>query len=236
MNQKFPSFEVLKNHIETILNQRKQITADYSRLPAIHPVAGVLICLVLPKIVVENKIPPLPYLHIIYEKRSDDMKNHPGQMAFPGGTIEEIDKGSVIETAKREAQEEIGIIPNNLVFISKLDEFIASSNILVHPVVAWMYEDLPLDDFREALTTLYPPRTEETVNTVVMPVTHLLNPVYYKSSPYKRDGKQVGFVRFFDTSEIKPNDNIWGLTASMTRRLLDNLFPNNLLPEEKLTN
>ncbi len=60
---------------------------------------------------------------------------HSGQVGFPGGRVEEGDK-DLIETALREAQEEIGIIPHTIEILGMLSAlYIPASNYLVHPVV-----------------------------------------------------------------------------------------------------
>ena len=52
-------------------------------------------------------------LNVILTKRSNNLKHHPGQIALPGGKVEKSDK-DVIETALREAYEEIGLLKNNV--------------------------------------------------------------------------------------------------------------------------
>ncbi len=234
LQRQYPSYGILRNHISKVLQNREQRQADPHELGTDFPSAGVLLALVLPQAVVENGLDPISHLHIIYEKRSEKLKSHPGQMAFPGGTMEDVDQDAR-DAAFREAEEEVGINPNDLEFISYLDEFVAISNVLVHPVVAWLIEDVPLENFSQAIAEKYRPRTEESTATVVMPLTHLLNPRYYRHQPYSRNGSQVGWIRYFDTAEIRPNDNIGGLTASMTRRFIDEVFTDNLLPEEKIS-
>jgi 8-oxo-dGTP pyrophosphatase MutT (NUDIX family) len=60
---------------------------------------------------------------------------HSGQVGFPGGRVEEGDK-DLIDTALREAQEEIGIIPQTIEVLGMLSAlYIPASNYLVHPVV-----------------------------------------------------------------------------------------------------
>ena len=49
-------------------------------------------------------------LEILLTKRSNNLKNHPGQIAFPGGKKDKSDS-SPIETALRETQEEVGLNP-----------------------------------------------------------------------------------------------------------------------------
>lgn len=61
---------------------------------------------------------------------------HGGQIAFPGGRKEDTDK-SLIETALREAHEEVGVQPSTVRVLGKLSElYVPPSNFLITPVVA----------------------------------------------------------------------------------------------------
>lgn len=63
---------------------------------------------------------------------------HSGQVSFPGGRAEEIDK-DLTETALREAHEEIGILPADIQILGMLSQlYVPASNFLVYPVVGSM--------------------------------------------------------------------------------------------------
>lgn len=69
--------------------------------------------------------------------RTPTMRNHSGQVAFPGGRLEEADAGPV-ETALREAEEETGLNPDTVEPFAVLQPiYIDRSNFAVVPVVAW---------------------------------------------------------------------------------------------------
>ena len=73
--------------------------------------------------------------HTVFIKRTRDNGPHSGQMAFPGGMLENEDN-SLFETALREANEEIGVNRNDVKFVGKLTPLhIPVSNILVHPYI-----------------------------------------------------------------------------------------------------
>jgi 8-oxo-dGTP pyrophosphatase MutT (NUDIX family) len=70
-------------------------------------------------------------------QRSDGLRRHAGQPAFPGGAIEETDTGPV-DAALREAAEEVGVQPGGVDVLGTLPElFIARSGFRVIPVLAW---------------------------------------------------------------------------------------------------
>ena len=66
---------------------------------------------------------------------------HSGQVAFPGGGLEKTDS-SLIETALRETNEELGIQPEDVQILGRLNEFISISNYRVTPYIGtlpWPY-------------------------------------------------------------------------------------------------
>lgn len=76
-------------------------------------------------------------------RRSQYEGVHSGQVGFPGGKMENSDT-SIIETALREANEEIGIEPSKIEILGRLtDVFIPVSNFIVSPIVGWA-DDPPI--------------------------------------------------------------------------------------------
>jgi 8-oxo-dGTP pyrophosphatase MutT (NUDIX family) len=74
---------------------------------------------------------------LLYIQRSERLRRHPGQPAFPGGRIEETDDGPVA-AALREAAEETGLDPGGVDVLATLPEmFIARSEFRVVPVLGW---------------------------------------------------------------------------------------------------
>ena len=71
-------------------------------------------------------------LEILLTKRSNNLKNHPGQIAFPGGKKDQIDS-SPIETALRETQEEVGLNPKNVEIIASLPSHKTASGFVIKP-------------------------------------------------------------------------------------------------------
>lgn len=75
-------------------------------------------------------------------KRTVDDSVHSGQISFPGGKREKNDD-SLVQTALREAQEEIGITPGNIEIIGSLSAlYVSPSNFEIMPVVG--YSDKPV--------------------------------------------------------------------------------------------
>jgi 8-oxo-dGTP pyrophosphatase MutT (NUDIX family) len=74
---------------------------------------------------------------VLLQQRSDDLRHHAGQPAFPGGGIDPTDAGPV-EAALREAAEEVGLDPTGVDVLATLPElWLPPSSNLVTPVLAW---------------------------------------------------------------------------------------------------
>ena len=72
--------------------------------------------------------------YLVLTKRGDDLPTHQGQIAFPGGRMDDRDE-DLFHTALRESEEEIGIDPARVKILGRLDEFTAGYGLVVTPVV-----------------------------------------------------------------------------------------------------
>jgi 8-oxo-dGTP pyrophosphatase MutT (NUDIX family) len=59
--------------------------------------------------------------HLVFTKRTETLKHHRGQVSFPGGSFESAD-GDLLTTALRESYEEIGIYPEHVTILGRLDD------------------------------------------------------------------------------------------------------------------
>jgi 8-oxo-dGTP pyrophosphatase MutT (NUDIX family) len=86
-------------------------------------------------------------LHVLLTQRASHLKNHPGQISFPGGRIEAADAGPW-EAALREAQEEIGLEPGYVTRAGFLQDHLVISGFRVTPAVGFVLPgfDLRLDE------------------------------------------------------------------------------------------
>lgn len=90
-------------------------------------------------------------LTVLLTQRTAHLRDHAGQVSFPGGRSEPEDV-SAIATALREAQEEVGIEPQQVEVIGQLPEYRTGTGFSVIPVVALVSPplNLKLDDFEVA--------------------------------------------------------------------------------------
>ena len=129
---------------------------------------------------------------------------HSGQVAFPGGKAEETDD-NLIATALREANEEIGIIEDNVHVIGKLSDLhISVSNFLVTPVIGIAYQ--------KPEYTLEP---EEVVSVIESDLYDIINPGKRKEGEITIRGKYKIQTPYFEID----NKIVWGATAMMLNEL-----------------
>ncbi|MGA8114918.1 MAG: CoA pyrophosphatase [Actinocatenispora sp.] len=140
---------------------------------------------------------------LVMIERAASLRNHAGQCAFPGGGTEEGDGGPV-GTALREAAEEIGLRPDTVEVVAVLPElWLAVSNFLVTPVLAWWREPHPVS----ALDPV------EVARVARLPIAELAHP-----DNRFRVRHSSGFVGpAFRVRDML----IWGFTGGVVDRLLD---------------
>jgi 8-oxo-dGTP pyrophosphatase MutT (NUDIX family) len=88
---------------------------------------------------------------ILLTRRSDHLRDHAGQMSFPGGRVEQGDRDAVA-AALREAEEEIGLAPRHVEVIGTLDRYETRTGFIITPAVAVIEPgfDLKIDTFEVA--------------------------------------------------------------------------------------
>jgi len=142
--------------------------------------------------------------NLILTKRSAHLKNHPGQIAFAGGRMDDTDR-DLTHTALREAQEEIGLDPTSATILGELSFHETITNYMVTPVVAIV---------PSGLTFNAEPGEVDEVFTV--PLAHVLN-----RDSYRIEGRYwQGSKRFYYTVPYGPY-YIWGATARILHGLAE---------------
>lgn len=148
--------------------------------------------------------------HLLFTRRSTDLRVHKGEISFPGGS-RDLSDASLENTALRETHEELGVAPARVEVIGALPPVFATvSNFFVTPFVGWLGEGLP---------PLYP-NPREVAEVIQAPLLALADPAIYHTERWHR-GDVAHTVHFYDFGAYR----IWGLTAHMLRTLLATLPP-----------
>lgn len=143
---------------------------------------------------------------ILFTLRSTKLKKHSGQISFPGGRADEGE--TVIETALRETEEEVGIRSKSITILGELTSvYIPPSNSMVFPVVAYLSEKTPLK--------LNP---DEVSEAFFIELGLLMNPdtIKFKEQFFPGTGKAL--VPFYDVHNKTP---LWGATAIILAEFLE---------------
>ena len=134
--------------------------------------------------------------------RASHLSRHAGQVAFPGGRIETSD-ASPEAAALREASEEIGLRPEDVTILGRMDDYITGTGFHMIPVLALVK---PASEFVAAAA--------EVASVFCLPFEELLDP----AAPQQRTGSMRGEERQF---WVWPQAEhlIWGATAEILVRL-----------------
>ena len=135
---------------------------------------------------------------VLLTKRTDHLKDHAGQICFPGGRIEPED-ASVEAAALREAEEEIGLDPAKVDVIRRLSPYDTTTGFRIHPVVGWIEPpfDIKLDDF-------------EVAEVFELPLAFILDTANHQRQSHLRGNQRRSYY-------VLPYEGrfIWGATAGM---------------------
>ena len=186
--------EAVRKKVEAALaDRRRRVVDSESLIPA-----AVLLLLT-------NRRGP----HVVFAKRTQDVTHHKGQFSFPGGIVETWD-GSRLETALREAQEEIGLPPSAVDILGTLDDTeTRATQFVITPFVGMISQPVS-----------YTPDGKEIERVLEVPLEALLDPANVRVEMWERDG-EVHPVYFYEYN----GETIWGATARILKQFLDLVFP-----------
>lgn len=133
------------------------------------------------------------------------MRNHTGEVCFPGGRLEPADL-DLQTTALRETEEEIGVDRSLVSVVGEITRLTTvSSPAYIVPFVGQLAE--------RPATTINPDEVDDVLH---VPVAELLDPAIYRQEIWTRDGEPME-ITFFELI----GDTLWGATARMVRDLLE---------------
>lgn len=150
-------------------------------------------------------------LQVLLTQRTVHLRDHAGQISFPGGRSEPEDADAAA-TALREAHEEVGLQPHWAEVIGQLPVYTTVTQYVVTPVVALIHPDArwALDSF-------------EVAEAFEVPLHFLMNPAHHQRHVFEHNGQQRQFL----SMPWRPQGEalaareyfIWGATAAMLRNL-----------------
>ncbi len=142
--------------------------------------------------------------HLLFTKRSQEVKYHKGEISFPGGVVDEEDK-ELINTALREANEEIGLKESDVQIIGVLDDIVTITEFIVTPIVGLFPHPYPFKVSEAEIAEL-----------IEVPLASLLNEDSFSERKIFRGGQNEIVYAYQYEKYI-----IWGATARILKQFLD---------------
>lgn len=144
-------------------------------------------------------------VHLVLTRRSGGLRAHSGEIAFPGGRQD--DGEALWDTARREAEEEIGLDPSSVERIGQLDHLKTfTSDVAIVPFVGLVKGGRP------ALA----PNPGEVDEILHVDLAELLLDEVWREEHWPWAGQPARPITFFELA----GDTVWGATAGMLRQLL----------------
>ena len=143
---------------------------------------------------------------VLLTRRTDALRNHAGQVSFPGGRVEP-DDADAIAAALRETGEEIGVPVHQISPIGLLDPLMTITGFRVLPVVAMIDRDY-----------LAVPDPREVAEVFEVPLAFLVDPANLGHHHVEFGGRRRRVLEF-----RYPAQRIWGVTASILWNLRQRL-------------
>ncbi len=141
---------------------------------------------------------------VLLIQRADNLNRHAGQISFPGGRFEEEDR-TVVDAALRETEEEVGVPPDRIEIVGRLDDYVTGTGFVVAPVVGLI---------RPPYTAV--PDPLEVADVFEVPLRFLMDP-----GNHRRESRIFrGVERRFYAMPYKDR-YIWGATAAMLVNLYE---------------
>ncbi len=150
-------------------------------------------------------------LTVVLTQRTAHLNDHPGQISFPGGRAEPTDHDAV-DTALREAEEEIGLARSHIDVLGILPTYTTGTAFVVTPVIALVQPgfNLTLDAF-------------EVAEVFEVPLAFLMNPANHRWHAFDAPGVRREFLSIPWTGVDEQGQPrryfVWGATAAMLRNL-----------------
>ena len=151
-------------------------------------------------------------LMVLLTVRSANLSTHSGQVAFPGGRTDDTDRDAV-DTALREAEEEISLPRAHVEVLGTLPIYVTGSAFVITPVVALIKPGFQLA-----------PNPGEVADVFEVPLWFLMNPAHHRRHETEFGGvlRQWLSMPYADPAGLAAGNQtteryIWGATAGMLR-------------------
>lgn len=141
--------------------------------------------------------------HVLLTRRTEDLEHHRGQIAFPGGSIEEAE--SPVEAALRETEEEIGVPADSIEVLGTCSDIWTPTGFIITPVAAVLPEDVEVH-----------PNPAEVARVFTAPLSFFTDPGNVVEREMTVPGLGTRMVPYYHVE----GETVWGATAMILRQFL----------------
>jgi 8-oxo-dGTP pyrophosphatase MutT (NUDIX family) len=179
---------------------RQATRGDHDLNPGMTPPSAAL----RPAAVLVPLIDHAGGMTVLLTRRTDHLSKHAGQIAFPGGRIEQ-DDADAMAAALRETEEEIGLSREHVAIIGRLDTYVTGTGFEITPMVGIVSPPFPI-----AIDPV------EVAEVFEVPLAFILDPSNHRRTErVLEERRRAFFVLPFE------GRNIWGATAGMLVNLYE---------------
>ncbi|MBX3598137.1 MAG: CoA pyrophosphatase [Rhizobiaceae bacterium] len=144
---------------------------------------------------------------VILTKRTQALRNHSGQVAFPGGRIDPTDKDAAA-AALREADEEIGLQPHEVDVVGRLPDYVSGSGYRIAPIIGIVRPGFDLAINPDEVDTVFE-----------VPLSFLMDPANHGRGSREWSGLEWAYFEMPYSGQ-----HIWGVTAGIIRSMYERYY------------
>lgn len=142
--------------------------------------------------------------HVLLNKRSELVEHHKGEISFPGGARDPVDK-DFLDTALRETEEEMGVSRGDVTILGELDDIVTRTNFGVRVFVGTIPYPYP-----------FKPSQDEIAEVLEVPLSVLQDPANLRQDARWVDGQLITSNAYACGEHL-----VFGATATILEQFLD---------------
>ncbi|MBN2153187.1 MAG: CoA pyrophosphatase [Candidatus Lokiarchaeota archaeon] len=153
--------------------------------------------------------PPRCYDLVLFRRTKNPRDRHSGEISFPGGRRDAGD-ATLVDTAARECEEELGIPRRQLTVLGSFDDYSSPKQYIITPVVGFVTAP-------QSMT-----KNDDEVDEIIqIPVEFFSKKETYSDTIYELDGERIAVARYEHIRPSGKKDVIWGATGHLISKYME---------------